>query len=640
MTVLEAIAAARMRNIMLSVNGDRIHVKAPTGALTRELQEALTVNRSGVLAELCRDSSHQEFNDSCTSESGKQGFNLVTTLSALAPMALAVKQAATVALDIETTGLDPILHRPRLLQLGLPDGSIHVIDLWTMSNIGVLGKALATVTAVGHNIQFDLGFLKHHYGITVRQARCTMTAAQLIDGGLHSNTKEYFTLAAVTDRYLGVELDKQLQMSDWSGPLTLEQLSYAAADVKQLLTLYDILDQRLRENGLAGVYHLECAVIPVVVDMALAGVSMNPKRWHDYLTTQEQALRVLKDKLAAKLPEVNVNSPKQLLPALRSLGCAVESTGADALAAFKDKPVVQHITEYRRVSKFVVGMGTAIAKAIALHGDNRVHVPLRPLGAPTGRMSCRKPNLLALPKNAAVRSCIEPSPGFVFVCADYAAIELRVVANMTNDPRMLEVFNSGGDPHRATAALLLNKLESEVSKTERQRAKAVNFGFVFGMGPATFVEYALSNYGVTMSLAEAAGFKQRYLAAYPKVAEWHRSIGCEKPPVVRTASGRWRKFDDREKGFCERLNTPVQGTAADGMKRAMVILHERLQAFGARLILTVHDEVLVEAPIDVAEQVKSVVVTAMTEGMQEFVKSVPIIVEANLRRTWAEDDSV
>jgi DNA polymerase-1 len=640
MTALEALAAARTRNILLSVNGDRIHVKAPSGALTRELQEALTANRAGVLAELRRAGSQQNANAGSTLNSGKPGFNMVTTLSELARLAVDVEQAGTVALDIETTGLDPILHRPRLLQLGLPDGSVHVIDLWTMSDIAALGEALATVTAVGHNIQFDLGFLKHHYGIVVRRARCTMTAAQLLDAGLHCNAKGYFTLAEVMNRYLGIEINKELQKSDWSGPLTFDQLSYAAGDVRQLLTLHDVLSERLHEGGLAGVYDLECGVISVVVDMALAGVPMNPKRWQDYLTTQEQALRVLKDQLTVELPGVNPDSPKQLLPALRSLGCAVTSTGADALAAFKDKPAVRHLTEYRRVSKFVAGMGAAIAKAITLHGDDRIHVPLRPLGAPTGRMSCRKPNLLALPKNAAVRRCIEPSPGFVFVCADYAAIELRVVADLTQDERMLKVFRNGGDPHRATAALVLNKPELAVSKEERKHAKAVNFGFVFGMGPATFVEYALANYSVAMSLKEAASFKQRYLAAYPKVAEWHRSIGREKPSVVRTASGRWRKFDDRERGFCERLNTPVQGSAADGMKRAMIILCERLPAFGARLILTVHDEVIVEAPIDVAEQVKSAVVTAMTEGMQEFVKSVPIIVETNLRRTWAEDDSV
>ena len=215
-----------------------------------------------------------------------------------------------------------------------------------------------------------------------------------------------------------------------------------------------------------------------------------------------------------------------------------------------------------------------------------------------------------------------------------------MLAHVTQDPRLVEVFCSGGDPHRATAALLLHKPETEVTKEERQRAKAVNFGFAFGMGAKRFVNYALTDYHVELSMADAKNFLKGYRSAYVGVAAWQTRTGNTKPSTVRTASGRLRRFDSPDKGFCERLNTRIQGTAADGMKKAMVLLHEQLPRLGARLVLVVHDEVLVEAPIALAEEVRAVVESAMKTGMEKYVTSVPIVAKATIRRTWAEEDEV
>jgi DNA polymerase-1 len=253
-------------------------------------------------------------------------------------------------------------------------------------------------------------------------------------------------------------------------------------------------------------------------------------------------------------------------------------------------------------------------------------------------MSCRDPNLLGMPKTYDVRRCIVPAVGYKFVSADFSAIELRVLAEKTQDPLLLKVFRSGGDPHRTTAALLLNKPGEQVTKEERQCAKAVNFGFVFGMGAKTFVTYAYAQYGLKLSLADAQRFLTGYRAAYVGVAEWQRRIGRLRAPSIRTASGRLRRFADPDAGYCQRLNTPIQGTAADGMKKALVLLHQQLPRLGARLLLAVHDEVLVEAPAAVAEETKAVVISCMEEGMRTYVKSVPIVVEASVRTTWSAVD--
>ena len=155
MTATEAIALARSLGLTLSVAGERLHSNGPRGALTPELRRALTANRAEVMVELCR-------------ESGRPAFNTVTKAEELLRLAHAVAEAGIVALDIETTGLDPLNDRPRLLQLALADGSLYLIDLWAVGKLDPLVVALSNVTTIAHNAQFDLAFLRHHYGIVVR----------------------------------------------------------------------------------------------------------------------------------------------------------------------------------------------------------------------------------------------------------------------------------------------------------------------------------------------------------------------------------------------------------------------------------------------------------------------------------------
>jgi len=641
MTALAILTHCHVRGVELQLDGDRIRLVGPKDARD-ELRSAVSASKPEIVALLRQRASTSPGVElpRPIRPAHDASYTFVTSADQLDAVAEAVRRAEPVALDVETTGLDALKDRPRLLQLALPDGAIYVIDLWAIGNIDALGKALGAVTAIGHNLQFDLAFLKYHHGIVVRQVRCTMTAARLIDAGMHDKDKGYFTLSAVADRCLGVKLDKTLQTSDWSTPLTADQLLYAAKDVVHLFHLHDVLLQQLQDLRLTDVYDLECDVIPVVIDMAIAGVPVDPQRWQAYLATQQSALREFECQLAAELPGVNPRSCKQLLPALRNLGCEVTSTSADVLAPYCNIPAVDHLLASRTAATFVRGLGSKVALALALHGDNRVHVSVNPLGAPTGRMSCRAPNLLGMPKTHDVRRCIVPAVGYKFISADFAAIELRVLAEETQDPLLLKVFRSGGDPHRTTAALLLNKPEGQVTKEERQCAKAVNFGFVFGMGAKTFVIYAYAEYGLKLSPAEAQRFLTGYRAAYVGVAEWQRRTGRLRAPSIRTASGRLRRFADPDAGYCQRLNTPIQGTAADGMKKALVLLHQQLPRLGARLLLAVHDEVLVEAPEAVAEEAKAVVISCMEEGMRTCVKSVPIVVEASVRTTWSAADQV
>jgi DNA polymerase-1 len=256
------------------------------------------------------------------------------------------------------------------------------------------------------------------------------------------------------------------------------------------------------------------------------------------------------------------------------------------------------------------------------------------IGAPTGRMATSDPNVLGLPKDERMRACIVAPPGRVFVVADYAAIELRALAHVTGDPRLSGTFRDGGDPHRELAAILVGKDPSAVTSDERKRAKPVAFGFAFGMGAQRFVSYALKDYGVSFTLTEAQRFRSAYLGAYREVDVWQRETRARMNLEVRTCAGRVRTFANRKDGYTERLNMPIQGTAADGMKRAMALLGPRLARLDARIVLAVHDELVVEAPEEAAEEVKAVTERGMIEGMAVDVDGVPIVVEAEIRKTW------
>jgi DNA polymerase I-like protein with 3'-5' exonuclease and polymerase domains len=203
---------------------------------------------------------------------------------------------------------------------------------------------------------------------------------------------------------------------------------------------------------------------------------------------------------------------------------------------------------------------------------------------------------------------------------------------------MRTVFRDGRDPHRATAATITGKREEDVTPHERKLAKAVNFGFLFGMGAPRFREYAREGYGVELDDAAARRAREAFFATFPGIAAWHRKVaGLERERgsvVVRTALGRRKRFAAGKLAFNAALNIPVQGTAADGFKRAMIELHARLADIGGRGVLCVHDEYIAEVPQERAEAARELVVETMKRAMASVVTSVPIEVEARVSECW------
>jgi DNA polymerase-1 len=404
----------------------------------------------------------------------------------------ALSHSTIIGIDTETTGLDPLTDRLRLLQLTAPGWPVLVIDLWQIpeGTREPLRRLLTQPSRVKifHNAKFDLKFLRQA-GLQVHGPFIdTMLASQLLDAGLRSRRHG---LADVVRHFLHAELDKELQSSDWSGVLTPEQLQYAATDAAVLLRLRDVLLPALQAAGLAEAAVLEWRCLPAVAAMEWSGIGVDQV----HLTALGQQLERETAQAATTLtgllhpPQeteqaalfagppapINLDSPSQVLHALQALGVPVESTAKWALAPLTEAfPVVKALLAYRHVRK---ALSLACSLPAHIHPvTGRMHATYWQLGAATGRFSCSDPNLQQMPRTAAFRRCVVAAPGYRLVMADYSQIELRVMAELSGDPRMLAAYQAGEDLHRLTAALLLDKAMDQVTAEERQAAKAVNFG--------------------------------------------------------------------------------------------------------------------------------------------------------------------
>jgi DNA polymerase-1 len=294
---------------------------------------------------------------------------------------------------------------------------------------------------------------------------------------------------------------------------------------------------------------------------------------------------------------------------------------------------------YRKASKLASTYGAAWLEN-GCYRNGRIYASWRQLRAATGRMACDHPNLQNIPRSGPLRSYIRASEGRVFVTADYSQIELRIAAKISGDTEMLNAYVQGRDLHTLTAQSLTGR--EDVSKDERKLAKAVNFGLLYGMGTQGLQSYAQRNYGVEMSFEEAALYRRRFFETYPGLKRWHddeRRTWQRGDAETRTLTGRRRLDVER---LTDRLNAPVQGAAADGLKLALALLWERRGECPRALpILDCHDEVVVECDIEQAADVEAWLKKAMVEGMDTVMNctdevDVPVEVEARMATSWGE----
>jgi DNA polymerase I len=452
-------------------------------------------------------------------------------------------------------------------------------------------------------------------------------------------------LEDVVWRELGVQLNKEHQASDWGGELIPDMLLYAAEDSRVLLHLLEALGPKIQEADLHKVADIECRALPAITWMANAGVPFDSEGWRSCLDHKEVSLGRLRANLDELAPDPpgsegwNWNSPKQVIEAFSLQGVKLSDTKGETLSRY-EHPLAKALLEYRKTSKLVSTYGPNLLKFVE---GGRIYGSWWQNGAGTGRMASSSPNLQNLPPE--VRRYVKAPTGQVLVVADYSQIELRIAAKIFREERMLAAFVNDEDIHAITARSLTG--HEEVTKQERKLAKAVNFGLLYGMSPGGLRNYARASYGVEMTREEAERYWQHFFETYPGLRAWHDreylQIKKHGSTETRTLTGRRRTGVTK---LTERLNSPVQGTGADGLKLALALLYERRgECPGAVPILAVHDEVVVECPEEQAEEVKAWLVKAMVDGMDEVLNSgldtghperVPVKVEVEVVDSWGE----
>jgi len=589
-------------------------------------------------------------------------YQIIKTEAELRAAVESLSQHSAIGLDTETTDLDPYNARLRLIQLAAPDG-VRIIDLDAFANgnlaqsetFAPLRRLLEAPRPIkiAHNAKFDAKFIKHNLGADLGGVFDTLLASQLIGAG---DIEERHGLEVVAARYLNESVDKTERLSNWNLGLSTAQLEYAARDAAILLPLREKLIERLKSDSLVKCAQLEFECVMPVTDIELTGFYMHKDRWLEQLAIVEKRRGELAEELQEILAEeslqgslfggparedINLDSHQQLTQALQRLGIPVPDSTRNwklqPLAA--QYPVIAQLLEYRTVQKALTSYGQNMIELIN-PATGRLHADFRQIGAPTGRFSCTNPNIQQVPHAVEYRRCFSGHPaGRKLIIADYSQIELRILAEFSGDQGFINAFNSGADLHRVTAAEVFNVSLDQVSREQRDFAKRLNFGVVYGIGAQRF------SLMTGLSISEAENVLRKYFATYRQLDTYLREAAdrAVRDRQARTASGRLVRFryDDQDRQQISMTkrngkNTPIQGTSADILKRALRLLRDELKETSGRVVNIIHDEIVVEADAGDADEVARRVERAMCAAGEEYLTTVPVKVEIEIGDEWVK----
>ena len=521
-----------------------------------------------------------------------------------------------------------------------------------------------SVLKIGHNLKYDSHVLLRplNGGIHLTPVDDTMCLSYVLDGGrVGGHSMDYLAghwLDHQTIKYEDVCGKGAKQVS--FGSLTPEAaLDYAAEDADITLRLWELLRPRLATEGVASVYErLERPLIPVLAQMESAGITVDPtilaRMSNDFATR----MGVLQTEIHALADgEFNIASPKQLgeilfdrmgLKGGKKSKTGAYSTSADILEmlAAEGVDIAQKVLDWRQLAKLKSTYADALVESI--HPETgRVHTSFSMVGASTGRLSSSDPNVQNIPIRTAegrqIRTAFVAAPGCKLISADYSQIELRLVAHVAGESSMIEAFRDGVDIHARTASEVFGIPLDAMDGETRRRAKAINFGIIYG----------ISGFGLARQLGIGQGEARDYIAAYfenfPGIRTYMDSIKAEarETGYVETLFGRRihingiASSNQAQRGFAERqaINAPIQGSAADIIKRAMVRLPPAMQDAGidARMLLQVHDELIFEIEDHLADAAVSVITGVMESAAAPVLElAVPLVADAGIASSWAD----
>ena len=597
-------------------------------------------------------------------ENTEQQYHKAETPEERAALLDLLTQQTTLSFDTETTSVDPTTAELVGLSFAWKKGEAYYVPVpedraGAEKIVAEFAPVLAdeTIEKVGQNLKYDMIVLER-YGAPVKgKLLDTMVMHYL----LHPDKRHKMDL--VSEQYLNykpVPIEaligkgkKQLTMRD----VPVEKVvDYACEDADITLRLYHALWPELEEEELVELYEtVEAPLIPVLRDMELEGINVDADFLREYskvLTEEMQKLE--KEIYEAAGSEFNIGSPKQIGEILFGrMGVPYkgsktktgqyktdEATLVEVAAEF---PIVKQILRYRSLSKLI---GTYVdALPLLMNPDGRIHSSFNQTIAATGRLSSANPNLqnipVRTPEGAEIRKAFIPrDEDHILLASDYSQIELRLVAAISKDEGMLDAFQTGKDIHTATAALIFDVPYEEVTRLQRYQAKTINFAILYGAGATRLTQE------LEISRAEASDLISNYYERFTGLKQFMSGTvnQAKEEGYVTTLLGRKRSLRDINsrssvaRSLAERMamNTPIQGTAADMIKLAMIRIHKMLreQGFKTRMILQVHDELVFDAPRDEVERVTPLIEELMREAIPNL--DVPIVVETGTGENWLE----
>ena len=593
---------------------------------------------------------------------------LVTTAESLDALKKKLESASQIAFDTETTSTDQMSAKLVGISLAVSESGGYYIPVGHQNGeqlgLDIVLEALRgpmtnpDIPKVGHNLKYDYVML----------ARVGLEVYPL---GFDSMIAEW--VVNPSSRNLGlkklawVRLNRSMQEIDsligkGRSQITMAEVAiqdaarYAVEDAVMVLMLKPVLEYDLKQaQSLALFQDLEMPLIPILAGMEMEGIGLDIPFLEEMSEKLEADLEKLEKKIFQSVGhEFNLNSPKQLSEALftdlalvppdrgNKTASGYYSTSADVLEFLRNQhEVVAWVLEYREYTKLKSTYVDALQTQVN-PDTGRVHTSYNQTGAVTGRIASTDPNLQNIPIRTElgrqVRKAFVAAPGCSLVAVDYSQIELRVAAHMAGDLAMLEAFQEGRDIHTTTAAAIHNIPPEEVSSQQRRDAKAINFGLIYGM----------SAFGLTqtteLTLAEAEQFVETYFQRFPGIKRYLDDIREQAREIgyVETLLGRRRYFPQlatatnvniRRREEREAINAPIQGTAADIMKLAMIAVAEQLTAAGltGKILLQVHDELVLEVRDEEIEETIKLVKSAMEDV---YSLQIPLTTEAQYGRDW------
>jgi DNA polymerase-1 len=586
-------------------------------------------------------------------------FELITEQARLAEVVVELSGEPIVAVDTETTGLDPFADNALLLvQVATPRRAYLVdarrVDPRPLRRILEDDKVLKLL----QNAKFDYKMLRYQTGIGMRRMYDTMLAERVLTAGISRE----IGLASLARKYAGVTLDKSVRTSfiDKTGEFSQEQLRYAARDALILFTIYAQQREALKREKMLEVALLEFKTVIAVGEMELAGCLIDKGRWRTIIDSAQAERDRAAEELGALVsdyvaqqslfggPAINLNSNAQLLEIFGRMGIVLPGTRTplpdtmEATLQKVDHPAIKKLLEYRGFEKMLSAFGEKFLELIHPK-TGRIHPDFNQIGADTGRFSCTNPNIQQIPATSDFRACFVAAPGYKLITCDYSQAELRILAQLSEDPAFVEAFQSGGDLHQLTASQMFRVAPELVDKKQRGAAKVINFGLAYGRGPAAL--------GVQLGVTtdEAKALIEQYFKAYSGIQRWLDKAAREavRKGYSSTMLGRKRYYSpvdsndpeyNKKRSSIERQgkNSPIQGSNADMTKLALVGLHEALDGYDARVVNTVHDEIVVEAREEQAEAVCKIVEHEMVKAGARIITLVPVVADAKIADYWSK----